>query len=376
MTGRLKLKNLKSRWYPGLDFSAQATYQSETVQIDPDLPFEADFPTPSRDQYKATVEISQLLYDGGMVKASRKSERIGEKVDNQSVRVDLHQVKEQVMEVYFGILLLNKQRDILESTRKELDGKLATVKAAVEHGTLLPSDLKTIQAEKLHLEQNMDELTVQVHASYQVLGELTGLKTDSSMVLDPPELEVESSAKIERPENKLFDLRSQRLKAQSQVIRSERRPTVSAFAQVGYGKPGLNMLSDQFKGFYYVGARLSWNIWDWGQNQRQRQITRIEREKIDTRERAFNQNIQVQLSRIESTISQYQKALEKDDQIINLRRQVTQSARSKLKNGVITSADYIADLNELTQARITHERHQIELLRAKAHYQLTTGKMQ
>lgn len=41
---QLKLKNLRSKWYPSLDVNAQASYQSDVVQIDMDLPFDADFP--------------------------------------------------------------------------------------------------------------------------------------------------------------------------------------------------------------------------------------------------------------------------------------------------------------------------------------------
>ena len=52
----LRLRNLKAKWYPSLDLNAQASYQSDIVKIDTEMPFGADFPSPSKDQYKAAFD--------------------------------------------------------------------------------------------------------------------------------------------------------------------------------------------------------------------------------------------------------------------------------------------------------------------------------
>lgn len=371
----LRLENLKARWYPSADLKVQASYQSETTEIDPDLPFDADFPSPSRDHYKATLEISQLIYDGGATKASKKAEKVGEKMEKQSVEVELYQVKEHVMEAYFGILLLKKQKAILQATREELNQRRQSVEAAVANGALLPSDLQSIRAEELKLAQNLDETEAQIRASYQVLAELTGLELEVATPLELPRPENRVKSKAQRPENLLYDLKARQIKTSQQVIRSQRLPKISAFGQLGYGKPGLNMLDDEFGTFYYVGARLSWNIWDWRQNSRQRRVKELERQKVAAQEESFNRQVDVQLARMDASIRRYEKALERDSQIVDLRREITQSSKSKLENGVITSSDYISDLNQLTRARINQERHRIELVKARISRRFTTGEL-
>jgi outer membrane protein TolC len=372
----LELQNLQARWFPSAELQVQASYQSETVEIDPDLPFDADFPSPSRDQYKATLEISQMIYDGGATSASKKAERVGEKLGKQSVEVDLYQVKDHVMEAYFGILLLKKQKAILQATREELTQRRQSLEAAVENGALLPSDLQSIRAEELKLAQNLDETEAQIRASYQVLSELTGLELEVATPLKLPRAGRRGNLSYQRPENLLYDLKARQIQTTQQVIRSQRLPKISAFGQLGYGKPGLNMLNDEFGTFYYVGARLSWNIWDWRQNSRQRQVKQLERQKVAAQEESFNRQVDVQLARIDASISRYEKALERDSQIVDLRRQITQSSKSKLENGVITSSDYISDLNLLTRARINRERHRIELVKARISRRFTTGELQ
>ncbi|HKL38991.1 MAG TPA: TolC family protein [Bacteroidales bacterium] len=369
----MKIQNLKVQWYPSLDMNARVSYQSDIARIQVDLPFEADFPVPSKDQYQVTLNMNQMIYDGGRVEASRKVQKAGEQVEKQLVEVDLYEIKDQVVEVYFSILLLNKQLAILESTRAELKEKRRTVAAAVQHGTLLPSDLKSLRAELLNLEQNIEEVQSHVYSAYGVLAELTGLPLGSQAFLKLPHVDTSLAGDFQRPENNLFYLKSEHLETRKKVVQSHRLPKISAFAQAGYGKPGLNMLGDEFDRFYMVGANLTWNIWDWSRSQRERQILQIEQHRVDIQERSFNKALKVQLARIEADIRQYRKAARRDEKIVSLRREVSESAKSKLENGVITSSDYIAQLNQLTRARITRERHKIALQKARFDYLFTQG---
>ncbi len=372
---RLKIKNLKAQWYPSLDLNAQASYQSDIVEIDVDLPFEADFPSPSKDQYKVTMDINQRIFDGGVVRYSEQLERKGEQVEKQSVEVDLYQVKDQVMKVYFGIMLLQKQRKILKAIMKQLNTKIRSVESAVDNGALLPSDLKNLQAKRLDIEQNLDDLNSQIKASYEVLNELTGLETDTSTSLVLPEISIQEGKNYRRPENELFRVKKEQFDTRESLLQARKMPKVFAFGQVGYGKPGLNMLNDEFDSFYIVGARISWNIWDWQQNKRKRELARLQKDMVDVRENSFNNQLEVHLENIEANIAKYQKTLKRDQKIIGLREDVMRSSRSKLENGVITSADYITDLNRLTKAKITHERHKIELSKARLNYLFTIGKI-
>lgn len=372
---RLKINNLRSQWYPALEMNAQASYQSDVVEIDVNLPFDADFPSPSKDQYRVTMDVNQRIYDGGVVKYSENMERMGEKVEKQSVKADLYQIKDQVMEVYFGIMLFQKQKEVLQATMKELKTKIKSVNSAVDNGTLLPSDLKNLQAERLNMEQKLDDLNSRIQTSYGVLNKLTGMETDTSTELVLPEITLKKEGSYHRPENELFKMQKNQLDTQEKLIKAQKMPKVFAFGQLGYGKPGLNMLNDEFDPFYIVGAKLSWNIWDWNRTKRKRQLARLQKEKIDVKESAFNQKVDIQLEKIEADISKLEKTLQRDKEIIGLRQEVIRSSRSKLENGVITSADYITDLNRLTKAKITHERHNIELLKAKLNHLFTIGKI-
>ena len=47
---------------------------------------------------------------------------------------------------------------------------------------------------------------------------------------------------------------------QSDLEDAVARPKISAFAQAGYGRPGLNFLDNGFEPFLQVGVRGQWNL--------------------------------------------------------------------------------------------------------------------
>ena len=66
----LNIKNLNSKFLPQFSFSAQATYQSETTGLDLNTPgFSID--RLSRDQYRAVLDVNQMIYDGGSIKLQK-----------------------------------------------------------------------------------------------------------------------------------------------------------------------------------------------------------------------------------------------------------------------------------------------------------------
>ena len=57
----------------------------------------------------------------------------------------------------------------------------------------------------------------------------------------------------------------------------------------------------------------------------------------------------------------------------HLRNTILKSSDSQLKNGVITSSDYIVEFTNLYEAKTNQKLHEIQLELAKANYQVIKG---
>ncbi|HSH50781.1 MAG TPA: TolC family protein [Bacteroidales bacterium] len=372
----LKMKNLKSGWLPQTELKAQATYQSDVIDIDIDIPMgDIQIPQAEKDQYKATVDINQLIYDWGRIKASKQLENAELKVNRQNNQVELNQLKEQINKFYFAILIFQKNEELMSVMMQEVEKKESSVESGVKNGVLLPSDLNVLKAEKLKLRQNINQIKYQRVAALNMLAEITGMPINENSILKIPEYELDENSEWNRPEHQLFDLQKEKIDYSIKAYAKHNKPMIFTFSQLGYGKPGLNMLNNEFDTYYYLGLGVRWKFWDWNQNKRQREIFTLNKDIVQAKEKSFNKQLEIALNNEKSNISNYKEAVKSDLEIIELREEVTKSARSKLDNGVITSTEFITELNAETQAKINHETHKIKLVQSIVNYLYITGEI-
>ena len=375
-TSELKNKNLNADWLPKVEFKAQATYQSDVVAFDLNIPIPGiELPEAAKDQYKATIDVNQMIYDWGRIKSAKKIEECNLKINQQTTFVELNKLKEQINKFYFAILILQKNEELLNIMLSDIDQKQLTIESGVKNGVLLQSDLYTLQAEKLKLKQSINQIANQRLAAVQILAEITGIDLSSNVQLVLDDYQLNNKNEFNRPEHDLFNYQMQQLDVSAKSISNQNMPLIFAFGQLGYGKPGLNMLNDEFDSFYYVGIGLSWKFWDWNQNRRQRDILSLNKNLVQNKLDGFNKQLQVALNNEIANIENHQSALISDQEIIKLREEITKSAFAKLENGVITSTQYITELSAETQAKINYETHKIQLIQSKVNYLYIIGEI-
>jgi outer membrane protein TolC len=159
------------------------------------------------------------------------------------------------------------------------------------------------------------------------------------------------------------------------MVNTRWNPKFSAYGQAGYGRLGLNMLSNDFTPWWIVGAKLTWNIWNWNLSKNEKKIYEIQGNMIGAQKETFEKNLKIEAERGLSEIEKLGELLKKDEEIIELRNRISRASSSQLDNGVITSSDYISRLNEEKLAKLSFELHRIQLVKAKIAYLYTLGKL-
>jgi outer membrane protein TolC len=369
----LKIQNLQTQYLPSAYLKARATYQSEVTSIDMAVP---GFTPPQvpKDQLTAQVEINQVLYDGGFTKAAKKLVQQQLAGELQKVETDLYQLKKQVNELFYLSLMMQDNHQILELTKESIDARIQVVSSGVAQGVAQASDLDHLQAEKLRLEQQIIGLEMGQKQALDVLEKLSGFSFPPKVQLElPAEAKAAAGSRL-RPEQKLFQQQMQVIDASTELGAKKRMPTIGAFATAGYGKPGYDMFNESMHGYYLVGAQMQWHIWDWKINQREQKQNHIQKQVLTDQLDAFNKQQAIGLSEAELRIQKLEQLLEKDLEIIELQKKISDRSARQLENGTITSADYLRDLNEEKQARINWSLHQIQKSQALTDLQYLAGK--
>lgn len=353
---------------PKIDLNAQATYQSDVIGLPTTLPGVESL---NKDQYRATLDVNQLLYNGGMIAANTKLKEAQTLTQQQQVEVNLYQLKSRINYSYMMILLWQDQRELLFAKQNTIYSKIKEVKSGVKNGAILPASEQVLEAELLKLEQALTENSFQRIKEIQNLSSLTTTTIAENAVLERPITAFKANGT--RPEMKFFDLQQDQIEASKNIIAKSNSPKLNAFGQAGYGNPGLNMLNNSFEDFYIVGLKLNWNVLDWNKSKTDKQALDIAKEVVATEKETFETNNQMQLNELQSEISKIEIIIKTDSQIIHLREKVVQSFDSQLRNGVITSSDYITELNQLFDAKTNQKVHQTQLELAKINYQTIKG---
>ena len=372
-TSGLTIENLGKNFLPQVSFNGQATYQSDVTSVSIPIPGITINP-PSKDQYKLLADVSQLVYDGGIIKEQKNLQQLNEAAEQQKIEVELYKVKERVNQLYLSVLYLDEQLKQVELVKTDLSTGLKKTETMVNNGVAFRSNVNLLQAEILKAEQRTIELAASRKGMLDVLALFTGETYNENTVLERPVANAANIADIQRPELKLFSAQQQLFTSQYKLIDAKNRPKASVFWQGGYGRPGLNFLKNDFAFFYTTGVRLNWSFGGLYTQKREKQIAGINQKTIEIQKETFLLNTNTTLKQQQSEIDKLQQLIDKDAAIIDLRVKVKEAAKAQLENGVITANDYLREVNAEDQSRQALITHQVQLLQAQINYQTISGK--
>ena len=381
-TTALTVENIGKAWLPQVTATAQATYQSD-VPAWPDQmqtvyqQLGLNMKGLRKDQYRVGIDVSQTVYDGGMISSQKEIAREQGKVQAAQNDVTLYSVRKRVNEMYFALLMLDKQIELNKDLQELLGGNERKLQSMVKGGTAAESDWMNVKVERLNAAQKGESLESQKRMLQNVLSAFCGIEVRNVTKPAASSVATTRSNAGERPEMQLFNAQLSLADAQEKALDAALKPRLGVFAQGYYGYPGYNMFEDMMSHKWslngMVGARLTWNIGalytrknDKAKIQMQRDITETNRETF-----IFNNNLeQIQQS---EEIQRYRKLMEQDEEIITLRQSVRKAAESKLSHGIIDVNDLVREINQENAARLQLSMHETEMLKQIYDYKYTTN---
>ncbi|MFT3702451.1 MAG: TolC family protein [Agriterribacter sp.] len=370
-SGAYSVENIATGYLPQININGQATYQSEVTQVPIKVPG-IDIPTISKDQYKLYGEVTQVLYDGGVIKQQKKLQDANTTLEEQSLEVELYKLNDRINQLYFGILLVDEQLKQTALTKADIQNTLKKTEAAIANGTALKSNADVLKAEILKIDQKAVELKAMRSAYGDMLSLFINGPVNETTQLQKPE-PLLSTNEINRPELALYEKQAKLFDAQEKMIGAKNLPKLGLFVQGGVGKPALNMLSNQFEGYYLGGVRLNWSLSGFYTAKKERYILDIKKKNTDIQKETFLYNTNMVVKQQKTEADKWNALLQTDDDIITLRTSVKTTAAAQLENGVITGSDYIREVNAEDQAKQNRILHEIQLLQTQYNLKYTTS---
>lgn len=376
MTKGIDLKNAAYAWLPHLNISGKATWQSEVVEMPMDIPgMDINIP---HDQYGLTAEFTQQIWDGGASRSQKELTEAGAEVKKTQLETNLWSIRSRVQNVFLGIILIDKQLELNRLLRESLERSSEEVKSRMAAGVALPSDLDQVSVNILSCLQQRASLDADRKSYVKILGLLTGRDmTDVELAVPQDAVNyVDDGARDfeTRPEMAFYAAQLKQNEFQRRQLNTLISPKLNLSLQGGYGRPGMNMLSGDFSGYFVAGLKLQWNIGALYTRGLDKRKVNADAQKIDLTRKSFILNSSVEAEQKNNAILKARDVLEKDSEIIGLRQRIRASGENQYREGTIMMNDYLSMLDEEYKARANESMHEVQLMMAVYDMKNTIGK--
>ena len=365
--------NATKVYLPQVSFSALATYQSDVAAF-PDQMLKMyeqiglDMKGLNKDQYRATLEVNQTIWDGGITRARIASLQAENKVSTQAVETEIYTVRERVNRLYFGILILHEQLRQNKILQELLHSNYQLVDAYIANGIATNNDLNVIKAEQLTVSQQYIQIESVATAYRNMLSVMIGRPIEDAATFIKPIATSNNSSAINqlnnRPEWHLFEAQSAQYETQRQSIIASTMPRLGLFAQGFYGNPGLNLFKDMTEGKwtwnYIAGVRLQWNFGNFYTKKGDLRKLTLANQQVDIRRDVFRYHNDIQQIQQYHAIDNMRKMMTDDDEIIRLRTAIRLSSEAKYENGTITVNELLKDITSESQALLGKALHELD----------------
>ncbi len=373
------LSNATKSWLPQVTVSAKASWQSDvtkvtfdqeklaqtgiTQMIDPES-LKGLIPQMAKDQYGVSVDVTQTIWDGGAVKASKDAATSQAEAETKNIEANLYGLREKVNELFFGIILIQTN---IESCRIMLDNLETTysrVRSYLDNGVAGQADLDAVRIQQLKTRQEILNLENSRKAYVRMLSLLTGMNMGEDAEFVKPERLLTGGAEVRRPELAMYDAQLKAIESKGRMITAGLTPKFGLYVSGGYGRPGLNMLSDEFKPYLTAGVRMTWNIGNFYTKRNDLNLLETQKAGIETQRRIFLLNNSISTSGKDSEIETLRGQLEYDDEIIALRRSVQTANEARMAEGTISGSELVGYMNDTLLAEQEKAGHEVRMLLA------------
>jgi outer membrane protein len=371
---QLNNQNFRSGNLPMIQLDGKASYQSEVFTLPFSFPG-TDTPEIPKDQYNVALNVQQKIYDGGVSKRQQSITQAESDLRIKELDASKEKIRPIINELYFGILQSEAQLTLQETLLTELENRLKTARAGLSQGILLASSIRHLEKEKLKIIQLQTSLQLRNQAMRASLSDWTEEDLMQAK-LSFPTYTIDPLSPITRKELAVFDQKQRLLDLQAELVETQMTPKLYAYGNVGYGQPNpFNFFETNWDGYYLIGAKLQWQIWDWGKTRRNKQILGLQGTGISSEKTQFLKQINQQKQLVLSEIQQLESQLTIDNQLVQLQQEILDEASLRLDEGTLSQSDYISELNSLNQIKSQQINHQVQLCFQQTKFLTLTGQL-
>jgi outer membrane protein TolC len=348
---------------PYLNFDSSFKYVNETASLTLPLVPPRTVSLGTKETYDAGLTLGWVVFNG----FGKETQVNMAKINTEASKIQLQKMQKiiayQTINIYFNILSLSLQKQILEAGRDRVKLQHEKVKIWEKNGLVLPIEAMSIAVFLSQYEQKLTAIKAGITSLNEQLTNLIGqnieIATPNNQIseLSPVELDLTQN------EDFLLLTKQKDLAYESKnMAQSQNWPTVALTISGRYGKPGVNPINNDWMSYAVGQVGISGNLWDWGQKQGEAQIWDEEIAALNYQEKTLKEQIKLTYDNAKRELS---TMTEQKDQLLytmGVASKKMKILQEQAQNGIVSAADFRDAENDLLQAELALRQQELAIL--------------
>jgi len=373
---------------PALDLSGSYRRQSTVPELSFDTPlFQQFFPgggikLGSLDNSDLRLTLSQPIFAGFRLTQSKNAAVALAGAKGNELKRQRAELIYRVESAYAALLQAQKGAEIARSAREQIAAHLRDVESMVTQGLArrderLRVEVKASEAD-LALLQAENGIALAVAALENLLAAPLPAAAEFAAMgpghLEPGTLlQSQQLASANRAELASLAGVREAAGASRKIARGGRLPSVAGFASYGYGKPGLDMIRNEWMDYWLVGVGAEWNLWNGGGTSARIEQAELRLQGLAESERQLREAIVLDVKQAHLRLAEAAKRLEVAGRMAEQARASFAVAEKQYQQGQASNTDYFDAQSELTRALLQQAAADIESDLARANWRRAVG---
>lgn len=332
-------------------------------------------------KYNATgkASLTQLIYSGQYLVGLQTAKAYLETARQKNVK-DKVDVRDLVAENYYGVLILEENAKILDSTYKVMSKMVEEAEAAFKLGMIEDIDVDQLELNKSNLEASLANVKSQLIIAYNFLKFIVGLKEDQQLTLtdnlDFFLAQVDQAALINQPFDYHYNIDYRLLQKQEYLVQMQYKLSKTAYQPTLTGFLALSVNAQRqewnfFKAYepWYKtsnwGISLQIPIWSSGNRKFAVDQAYLNVEKMKVTDEKTRVALQLQVETAKKDFNNTYMIYQNFKKGFNTSLKIYQKTMVKYAQGISTSTDLNQRYNQFLTSNRDYLISMNELLKAK-----------
>lgn len=348
---------------PGLDFEASYNHVTDVPEI--------HMPTPlgiqtirlgTFDKYEAGLSLKYVAFSGFAQQNHVHLKELQKDLSTVQLKSSQKEIAYHTINAYRRVQSLLLTVDIYKAAEKRIELKLKDVRTLVKQGMALALDTLSLRLSLLDAQQNRLNIESQLQLARQQLDNLSG--NHIAVQIEKEETMGEQNANWNPDQNlhlQGIDKQIQVAQVSAGLAKSAYYPHLVLFASYKYGRPGLDMISNDWMTYGVWGAGLSWNLFSWKKDNLTIQVARARARELTFRKQSTEEQLKLGFDQAQSAYRFLKQRWILQKQAVELARTKMQTIQSRYNQGMASATDFNTANLELTQAELKEVQQRIQL---------------